>query len=155
MPKDLIELATNGLRFIESKESGKIMTKLVSSICVSPSREKARIAKMESERLSALSQLIAEIPAMASAMGISFAASREAIVNALAKSQALEKRESFSEVRESIYRMLDQPESFEPVSADVAKCKWFKFPKPNSVVFDPPLVWTHPSDTINRPSDKR
>jgi len=99
------------------------MTNLVSSICVSPSRERARIAKMESERLSTLSQLIAEISAMDSVMGVAFSSSREAMLKVLAQSDP----------------------SFVIHSSTESACV-IKFPKPNSVVFDPPLVSTHPSD---------
>jgi len=98
------------------------MTNLVSSICVFPSQQKDK-------NLSAQEKLISEIAEQASTMGISFAASRDAI-----------------------YRMLDQPVSIQPVASDVVK--WLNLAKPNSV-FTHPLVWTQPSDTINRPSAKR
>ena len=108
------------------------MTKLVSSICVFPSQERERKAKADSDRALAQSRLTAEIAAQASVMGVSFA-----------------------EARTAILRVLAQSPSLKPIGADVAKLlAKLKFTKPNSL-FDPPLVWTHPSDTINSPSAKR
>jgi len=99
------------------------MTKLVSSICVFPSRERERKAKADSDRALAQSRLIAEIAAQASVMGVSIA-----------------------EAREDIYKVLAQSPSIQDVIAAIAK--------PDSV-FRLPIVWTHPNDTINRPSAKR